>query len=205
MDKSIFDSLALLFNKNGFHLYMIGGTSRDYLLSKEVDDYDFATDAMPSEMKAFLFDANYTFERFGTVNVKVNGKKVDITTLRLEDSYLDSRHPSKIRFTRKIEEDYTRRDFTINAIYIDESYKIYDFANGLEDLEKGIIRFIGDPYKRIKEDPLRILRAERFAKQLNFTIEEKCLAAIKENYDLINRLNPQKVEEELKKMKKKFL
>lgn len=205
MDKFIFDSLTLLFQKNGFHLYMIGGTSRDYLLQKEVDDYDFVTDATPEEMKTFLFDADYTFAKFGTVKVKIDDQKVDITTLRIENSYSDFRHPSKIKFTKNIREDYLRRDFTINAIYIDSDYKIYDFCNGLDDLEKGIIRFIGDPKKRIEEDPLRILRAERFSKQLNFQIEENSLKAIEDNYSLINKLNPRKVEEELKKMKKKFL
>lgn len=205
MDKFIFDYLAQLFNENGFHLYMIGGTSRDFLLSLEVDDYDFTSDATPIQMKTFLVDADYTFARFGTVKIKINNQKVDITTLRKEDSYVDLRHPSKIEFTKNIEEDYLRRDFTINAIYIDKNYKIHDFSNGLKDLKDGIIRFIGDPDKRIQEDPLRILRAERFAKMLNFKIEEKSLEAIKRNYHLIERLNPQKVLEERKKLKKKFL
>lgn len=204
MDKSIFDSLAKLFNENGFRLYMIGGTSRDYLLSRDVVDYDFTTDATPTKMKTFLFDADFTFARFGTVRLKRGKTKIDITTLRKEGLYSDSRHPSNIEFTTKIEEDYSRRDFTINAIYIDEQYKVHDFCNGIDDLKNKIIRFIGNPVFRIKEDPLRILRAERFEKKLGFTIEEKSFQAIESNRQLIDKLNPYKVEEEIKKMKNEF-
>lgn len=178
---------------------MIGGTSRDYLLKIKVDDFDFVSDATPSQMKLFLSDANYRFEKFGTVKLKLFGQKIDITTLRIESNYKDFRHPSEILFTNDLSKDYARRDFTINAIYIDEKYKIYDFCNGINDLNNHIIRFIGDPYIRIREDPLRILRAERFAKKLNFNIDEKSLKAIQDNYSLINELNPQKVNEEKRK------
>ena len=179
MNKEIFIQLAKLFNSNGYRLYMIGGTTRDYLLNKEVLDYDFVSDATPDEMKIFLPDANYRFANFGTVRVKVDNVHVDITTLREEGEYIDFRHPNKIKYVKEIEKDYVRRDFTINAIYMDESFKIIDPSNGVEDLNKGIIRFIGDPEKRIKEDPLRILRAERFETKLNFIIEDKSLMAIK--------------------------
>lgn len=199
MINKLFDYLSTLFNKNGYRLYMIGGTSRDYLLKINVDDFDFVSDATPTQMKEFLSDANYRFEKFGTVKLKLFNQKVDITTLRIENSYKDFRHPSEIIFTKDLIKDYVRRDFTINAIYIDEKYMVHDFCNGIDDLNNHIIRFIGDPYTRIKEDPLRILRAERFAKKLNFTIEEKSLKAIKENYSLINELNPQKVKEEKRK------
>ncbi len=204
MEKSIFDSLATLFNQKGFHLYMIGGTSRDYLLGREVVDYDFTTDATPSEMKTFLLDADYTFSHFGTVKLKINKSKIDITTLRKEGLYKDYRHPTRIEFTKRPDEDYLRRDFTINALYIDEQYKIHDFCDGLIDLKNRIIRFIGDPLTRIKEDPLRILRAERFEKKLGFTLEQKTFEAIENNRFLIDKLNPQKVEEELNKIKKEF-
>ncbi len=196
MKLEIFDNLASLFNKNGYRLYMIGGTSRDFLLDKNVLDYDFVTDATPDEMKKFLGDANYHFERFGTVRLKVDGKHVDITTLRQEGHYLDSRHPSKIEFTKKLEEDYSRRDFTINALYIDENYKIIDFCDGISDLKAGIIRFIGNPKTRVKEDPLRILRGERFAHKLGFNIEKNTQNAFNEYRDLLDNLNPDKIKEE---------
>lgn len=199
MNKEIFTKLAKLFNDNGYRLFMIGGTTRDYLLNKEVYDYDFVSDATPEEMSKFLLDANYHFAKFGSVRTKVDGIHVDITTLRVEGEYLDSRHPSKIEYVKEIEKDYVRRDFTINAIYMDENFKIIDPSNGLKDLKKGIIRFIGDPTKRIKEDPLRILRAERFAKKLNFIIEPKSLEAIENNRQLLAKINPDKIKEEERK------
>ena len=196
MNLEIFDNLATLFNKNGFRLYMIGGTSRDFLLNRDVLDYDFVTDATPEEMKSFLSEANYRFEKFGTVRLKIDGKHIDITTLRKEDEYIDSRHPSKIIFSKDLKEDYVRRDFTINAIYIDEKYEISDFCGGISDLNNKIIRFIGEPSKRIKEDPLRILRGERFAYKLGFKIEENSFMAIQNNKQLLSKLNPEKIKEE---------
>ncbi len=201
MNKSIFDNLAKLFNAHGFRLYIIGGTSRDYLLNKESKDYDFATDATPDDMRLFLPDCNYAFSRFGTVKLKIDNIHIDVTTLRKEDDYIDFRHPKKIIFTKDISLDYKRRDFTINAIYIDENYKIYDFCHGIDDLNNRIIRFIGDPDKRVKEDPLRILRAKRFKQQLGFEIEPNSLLAIEKNKDLIDKLNPDKIKEELAKIK----
>ena len=203
MNKSTFTSLATVFNKHGFRLYMVGGTTRDYLLDLDILDYDFATDATPDEMKVFLPDANYSFEKFGTVRVKDGEVKVDITTFREEGKYLDYRHPSSIKFVKTIKEDYVRRDFTINAIYIDEKFNVIDPCDGIDDLENRIIRFIGNPVKRIKEDPLRILRADRFAKKLNFKIEEKTKKAMQKYHYLLDELNPKKVIEELQKLESK--
>ncbi|MCR5332618.1 MAG: hypothetical protein K6E11_01185 [Bacilli bacterium] len=201
MNKNVFDRVALIFNQHGYRLYMVGGATRDYLLDRPILDYDFVTDATPDEMRVFLPEADYTFARFGTIRIKVNGIKVDITTLRVESEYVDYRHPSKVTFTRSIKEDYVRRDFTINAIYMDEEYNIIDYCGGLSDLNNKLIRFIGDPDKRIKEDPLRILRAERFEKKLGFKIEDKTFKAIERNRHLIDELNPLKVQAELDKIK----
>lgn len=203
MNKEIFLKLAKLFNDNGYRLFMIGGTTRDYLLSLDVYDYDFVSDATPEEMKTFLKDGNYTFAKYGSVRLKVDGIHIDITTLRVEGEYLDYRHPSYIKYVRTINEDYVRRDFTINAIYIDEQMNVIDPTNlGIKDLENKIIRFIGDPEKRIKEDPLRIIRAERFAKKLNFIIEEKSRLSIEKNRHLLDEINPEKIKEEIRKMNK---
>ena len=202
MNKEIFISLAKKFNENGFRLYMIGGTTRDFLLGEDVLDYDFVSDATPDDMKVFLPDANFCFAKFGSVKVKIDNVHVDITTLRKEGEYLDKRHPNKIEYIKNINEDYIRRDFTINAIYMDESFNVIDPANGVEDLNNKIIRFIGDPVKRIKEDPLRILRAERFQKKLNFVIEEQSLNAIKKYRYLLDEINPDKIKEELRKFDK---
>jgi len=203
MNLNIFKSLAKLFKENGFSLFMIGGTSRDYLLKLDVLDYDFVSDATPEDMKKFLPDANYHFEKYGSVRLKIDGVHVDITTFRSEGEYLDFRHPSDVKYVKTIEEDFVRRDFTINAIYIDEDMKCIDPSGGLIDLKNRVIRFIGDPIKRIKEDPLRILRAERFKEKLNFEIEEKSLEAINKYRYLLDKLNPEKVKEELRKLNHK--
>lgn len=203
MNLDIFKKLAKLFNENGFSLFMIGGTSRDYLLNLEVYDYDFVSDATPEDMKKFLPDANYHFEKYGSVKVKIDGVHVDTTTFRKEEGYLDYRHPSKITYVKSIDEDYVRRDFTINAIYIDKDMKVIDPSGGLVDLKNKTIRFIGDPETRIKEDPLRILRAERFKEKLNFRIEEKSLFAINKYRYLLDKLNPDKIKEEQRKLKVK--
>jgi len=203
MNLNLFKSLAKLFKENGFSLFMIGGTSRDYLLNLEVLDYDFVSDATPGDMKKFLPQANYHFEKYGSVRLKIGGVHVDITTFRSEGEYLDFRHPNSVKYVKTIEEDFVRRDFTINAIYIDEDMKCIDPSGGLNDLKNRTIRFIGDPIKRIKEDPLRILRAERFKEKLNFEIEEKSLEAINKYRYLLDKLNPEKVKEELRKLNHK--
>ncbi len=201
MNKETFTKLVSIFKENGYRLYMIGGTTRDYLLGLDVFDFDFVTDATPEEIKVFLPDADFTFAKFGSVRVKVDGVKVDVTTLRVEEDYEDFRHPGKIRFVKTVDEDYVRRDFTINAIYIDEDFKVIDPSNGLEDLNNKLIRFIGNPEKRIKEDPLRILRAKRFANKLGFKIEENSQKAMEKLSYLLDKLNPDKIKEEERKSK----
>ena len=196
---STFLNLAAEYKKRGFSLYMIGGTSRDYLLGLPVLDLDFVTDATPEEEKAFLPDASYAFAKYGSVHISAKPTHIDVTTFREEEGYDDHRHPKNIRFIKDMEKDSLRRDFTINAIYIDQAGKIFDFHHGLDDLKKRLIRFIGDPRVRIKEDPLRILRAERFAKRLGFTIEEESQKAIDELRGELAFLSPDKVLMESKK------
>lgn len=195
MDLTRFILLADLFKKHGYRLYLTGGSARDYLLKREFTDFDLTTDATPEEIKEFLPNMNYTYAKFGNVH----DAHLDITTLRVEGDYKDYRHPSVVKFTNKLEEDYLRRDFTINALYIDANLKVYDFCRGLDDLKNKVIRFIGDPVKRVQEDPLRILRAERFAKKLGFTIEPKSLKAMEDNKGLLEKLNTNKINEEIKK------
>ena len=198
----IFDYLKDIFNKNGFRLFMIGGASRDYLLNKNIDDYDFVTDATPLEIEEFLKVDN-TFEKFGTVKFEYNNKKIDIVTLREEGEYNDSRHPSFIKFVKDINIDYKRRDFTINAIYIDENYKILDPSGfGINDLKNRILRIIGNPENKIKEDPLRILRAKRFCIEYGLVMEENTKKAINENKSLLDLINKDKINEENKKLEK---
>lgn len=197
---SIFLKLAKLFKNNGYKLYMVGGTSRNYLLEREIDDYDFTTDATIEDMKRFL-NVDYTFESLGSMSIKVDDIKVDITTLREESDYLDYRHPESIKFVKSTKLDYKRRDFTINAIYIDDEGKIIDYCNGLNDLNNNKIVMIGDTDIRIKEDPLRILRAIRFAFVLKFDLDEQLIKSINENKILLKKINYTKCMQEIEKMK----
>ena len=203
MNIEIYKNLAAIFSRHGFRLYMIGGTSRDYLLGIDSKDYDFVSDATPTEIKAILKDEvekiEDHFEKYGVLKVKYMGVSIDLVTLREEKTYTDHRHPNEITFVKELEKDYPRRDFTINALYIDENLNVIDFTTGLEDLKNKTIRFIGDPLTRIKEDPLRIVRAYRFAKKLGFTIEENTLKIFKENEHLLDTLNPDKIKEEERK------
>lgn len=199
---SLFKKYAIIFEKHGYNLYMIGGTSRDYLLGIEPKDIDFTTDATPFEMSEFLEDLSMQFAKYGTVFFKDNGVKIEITTLRVEKDYKDFRHPGEIAFVKDIKKDYKRRDFTINALYIDKDFKIHDFASGLDDLNNKIIRVIGDPKTRIKEDPLRILRALRFSLVLDFEIEETLQKAIILCKNDLFLLNKDKTNFEIRQMMK---
>ena len=196
----VFDTLKEIFNRNKFRLFMIGSTSRDYLLNNEINDYDFVTDATPEEVKKFL-DVDMTFAKFGSVKYYLNDNKIDIVTLREEGDYEDKRHPSYIKFIKDINVDYKRRDFTINAIYIDENYAVQDISKtGEEDLFNKRLRFIGEPEKRIKEDPLRILRSKRFIIEYELFIDETTKEIIHKNLYLLKYISKGKLEEENRKL-----
>lgn len=200
MDKKIelFKLLSKEFVKRGFSLYLVGGTVRDYLLGVPLSDMDLVTDATPMEMRMFL-DADYTFEKYGSVKYFYEGVKFDITTLRIECNYSDSRHPKRVCFTKSLKDDVFRRDLTINALYMDKDLNVIDFVGGLADLKNKIINMVGDPLKRISEDPLRIIRAYRFMLEFNFDIEPKLDEVMKENISLVKKLNIDKVRQEIKK------
>ena len=201
METKLFEFLNSKFKENGFSIFEVGGSVRDNLLGLDVFDFDFATNATPEEMMKFLPDANDTFKKYGCIKYKGEFGRAEITTFRVEEEYDDYRHPTKIKFVKSLDEDYKRRDFTINAIYKDINGKLYDPANGVFDLKNKLIRLIGDPEKRIKEDPLRILRAKRFALKLGFEIEEKTQKAIDEFSFFFFILNPDKIKEEERKLK----
>ena len=196
-----FAKLFNLFSENGYSLLMVGGTVRDYLLGLELFDMDVVTNATPEDMIKFLPTADYTFARFGSVKYKFDDVKFDITTLRKEAGYSDARHPNKIVFCDSLDEDVKRRDFTINGLYMDKNLKVYDFVGGQLDLNNKIIRMIGNPNKRIKEDPLRIIRALRFSIEFGFSIADDLQNSIENNKKLLKKLNLEKVKEELHKSK----
>jgi tRNA nucleotidyltransferase (CCA-adding enzyme) len=192
------------FSNHGHNAYLVGGSSRDILLFKKTHDIDIATDAKPEKVIA-IFNLKkvdpFTF-KFGNVKTIINEIEVDITTLRTESNYTDLRHPEKIEFIKDPKIDSLRRDFTINALYMDKDGKILDFHNGVQDLKDKIIRMIGEPNTRIKEDPVRILRALRFGLTLNMTIEDSLLLAIKLHQDLLNNVSDFRIKDEINKMVK---
>lgn len=202
MDKNLelFLKLNKLFSEHGYKLFLVGGTVRDYLLGLPLTDMDAVTDALPSEMKEFLPEANYTFERFGSVSIKFDKKvKFDITTLRKETSYEDSRHPSKIEFVKDLSIDVNRRDFTINGLYLDSNLQVIDYVSGKKDLENKVLRMIGNPLIRLKEDPLRIIRAIRFASDFDLSLDSELESAIRNNINELQKLNKDKINQDLKK------
>ena len=201
MDNKIqtFIDLADIYESHGYHLYLVGGTVRDYLLNIPLTDMDAVTDATPEQQKEFIEKTDCTFSKYGSIKVVFQNIKFDVTTLRKESDYSDSRHPSKVEYTDKLEEDVIRRDVTINALYLSKDLKVIDLVDGQKDLENKVIRMIGDPEKRFIEDPLRILRLLRFKFDLGFEIEEETLKSLQNKAPLIYFLNKDKVSQEIKK------
>ena len=194
-----FLKLSKEFSSHGYHLYLVGGSVRDFLIKKDIEDFDLATDATPEEISRFLSGCDMTFSRYGAVKVKRGKMYFLITTFRKEGKYDDSRHPSEIEFVRDMKTDCKRRDFTINALYMDDRFQVYDYVGGQDDIKNKMIRMIGNPKKRLKEDPLRILRALRFALKLDYKLDNKLKRALKKQSVLLAKLNPDKIKEELNK------
>lgn len=195
----LFIKLAEIYETYGFKLFLVGGSVRDYLLGNPLNDMDVVTNATPKEEKEFLHNANYTFEKYGSIKLNFEGVKFDITTLRKETGYVDSRHPNKIIFTDKLIEDVNRRDLTINALYLSKDLEVIDYVNGVEDLNNKLIKMIGDPLTRITEDPLRIVRVWRFKLELGFKVDEDLDKVIRQNLYLLKYLKVDKIKEEVSK------
>ena len=189
--------------KGGFQAFLVGGCTRDYLLNKTPKDWDLTTNAKPEEIMAIFKDFKTIYENdFGTVAVFIENNPLEITTYRIEGGYLDKRHPENIDWTKNIEEDLKRRDFTINAMAMDSSLKVIDLFNGKEDLKAKIIRTVGDPDERFNEDALRMLRAIRFVTTLpeGFQIEEKTLLSISKNKALLSKISSERIRDEFVKI-----
>ena len=185
-----------IYHRAGYEAFVVGGCVRDYLLGKEPHDYDIATNALP-EVTIQLFDhVILTGLKHGTVTILSN-EPVEVTTFRLESEYKDHRHPEAVRFVNTIEEDLSRRDFTINAMAYNDIRGLIDPFHGQIDLEKRKIRCVNDPDTRFKEDALRMLRAHRFAAKLNFEIEEHTKLAIEKNSSLLRYISIERIRSEL--------
>ncbi len=186
--------------RRGYKAYFAGGCVRDMLMGKRPVDYDIATDALPGDVIG-LFDIVIPVGReFGVVVVVVGGDKFEVTTFRREGAYLDGRRPSSIEFTDE-EEDAHRRDFTINGIFYDPIDDRYlDYVGGREDIRRGIIRSIGDPEERFREDRLRILRGIRFSSRFRFPIEDETRAAITGIAPLVKSVSAERIRDEVIKI-----
>ncbi len=180
--------------EEGYTAYVVGGFVRDYLLGNISYDVDIATSASSAEVKR-IFDLKGE-ESYGTVSMKDSLYNYDITTFRVEKKY-ENRRPTELEFTETVEEDLLRRDFTINALYMDKDGNIHDFLGGKKDLEERTICVIGDVFEKMIEDPLRILRAIRFASSLNFSLDPKLTQFIIQNKQLLVSLSFTRKKEEL--------
>jgi len=198
--------------KNNFEAYLVGGCVRDLLLKKEPKDWDIATQAKPEEIKKIFPESIYE-NAFGTVGIKTsseqeNLKIIEATTFRKEGKYTDKRHPDYVVFAETIEEDLSRRDFTINALALKidfqenlkNRFRIIDPFNGQKDLRDKIIRTVGNPEERFQEDALRLMRAIRLAVELNFKIEEKTFSAIQKMASLLQQIAPERIRDEFVKI-----
>ena len=188
--------------ENSYPTYYVGGMVRDTLLNRKITDIDLATAAHPEQVVRIFTQACITHDasskRFGIVKALEGNSFVEVTTLR-EDRPSSDRYP-KVRFITNIVQDSNRRDFTINSLYLSQkNNKILDYHKGAADIKKKKIRFIGEPTKRIKEDPLRILRAIRFALDLKFKLEPRTKRAIINNFELLNTLTSSKINSEVMK------
>ncbi len=188
-----------LLSRQGFQAYLAGGCVRDAVLEREPDDYDIATDAVPEEMK-HVFSGYQTAEigiRHGTLTVIMSGRPIEVTTYRRDGAYSDGRHPDRVSFTKSLEEDLIRRDFTVNAMAWRPGSGLVDPSGGRNDCESKLIRAVGEPGKRFREDALRILRALRFAGQLGFGIERNTYQAMMREAAGLSRVSAERVAREL--------
>ncbi|MBQ3014179.1 MAG: HD domain-containing protein [Clostridia bacterium] len=186
----------------GYEAYIVGGCVRDSLLGRTPNDWDITTNATPDEMKACFADFRVieTGIRHGTLTVIVDGTQLEITTYRNDGEYLDNRHPVQVTFSKKIEDDLSRRDFTVNAMAYHPQKGLVDLFGGREDLQAKVIRCVGDAKTRFEEDGLRILRAIRFAAVLDFDIAEDTANAIHACRDLLFGIAAERVREEFCKL-----
>lgn len=196
--KSVIDILE----KKGFEAYLVGGCVRDGLLGLEPDDWDIVTSAKPQEIKNSFaeFRLIETGIKYGTITVIIEQKPIEITTYRVEGTYSDNRHPDKVHFVKNLKEDLSRRDFTINALAYHPEKGLIDYFDGLLDLKQRVIRSVGDPEERFKEDSLRIMRAMRFAATYEFVIDAQTAKAMKEHKGLLKNIAVERNRMELDKL-----
>lgn len=187
--------------ENGYQAYVVGGAVRDFLMGKTPHDYDLTSDALPSQISDVFkeFYQEHSGEKHGTIRVIIDHKPIEITTFRCDEGYTDYRRPDNVEFVKDAYIDSKRRDFSINAFYYSEGH-IYDFHEGLEDLNNKVIKTIGNPSARFHEDALRILRAIRFSAKLGYEIESKTKTALLDCKEELNLIAKERILIELKEI-----
>ncbi len=188
--------------ENGFEAFVVGGCVRDSIMGKSANDWDMTTSAKPEEtLEVFkAFRTIPTGIKHGTITVLIDKQPLEITTFRIDGDYKDNRRPENVEFTRNIENDLSRRDFTVNAIAYNENDGIVDLFGGCDDIKKKTIKCVADPDRRFNEDALRIMRALRFSATLGFEIEEKTAESIKKNKHLLKNIAAERIRVELEKL-----
>ena len=185
---------------HGYEGFAVGGCVRDSVLNRTPDDWDITTSATPYQVKELFSKTVDTGLQHGTVTVMVHGVGYEVTTYRIDGEYEDGRHPKEVQFTSNLTEDLKRRDFTINAMAYSKDRGLIDEFGGMQDLQRKIIRCVGDPWQRFGEDALRILRAVRFAAQLGFEIEENTKKAIVELTPTLSKISAERIQTETVKL-----
>ena len=198
LKSSVQQALSML-EENGFEAYVVGGCVRDFLLGAQPHDFDICSAARTEEVKEVFrdYDVIPTGEKHGTVTVILEKEVLEITTFRKDGDYLDGRHPEQVLYTSAIEEDLMRRDFTINAMAYSPLRGLKDPFCGQADLQRGLLRCVGEAEKRFTEDALRLLRALRFAARLRFAIEKETAAALHRQKDTLSRVSRERVAAEI--------
>ncbi len=189
-----------MLNEHGHEAYAVGGCVRDSVLGRAPEDWDITTSALPEETKLIFKKTFDTGIEHGTITVLLHGVGYEVTTYRVDGKYEDSRHPTEVSYTRNLTEDLLRRDFTINAMAYNANDGFVDIFGGMEDLDKGIIRCVGNANARFGEDALRILRAIRFSAQLGFVIEEETKQGIRDLAHTLRNISAERIQVEMVKL-----
>ena len=187
-------------NEHGYEAYVVGGCVRDMILKREPGDWDITTSARPEQVKALFTRTLDTGIQHGTVTIMVGKEGYEVTTFRVDGDYIDGRHPDTVTFTPSLEEDLKRRDFTINAMAYNHNTGLVDIFGGREDIDRKVIRCVGNPTERFTEDALRILRAIRFSAQLGFEIEDATGQAITQIAPNLIHVSKERIQVELTKL-----
>lgn len=184
----------------GFEAYAVGGCVRDSILGRVPDDWDITTSAKPEDIKKLFRRTIDTGIEHGTVTVMLDKEGFEVTTYRIDGEYEDSRHPKEVTFTSNLREDLRRRDFTINAMAYNDEVGLVDIFEGISDIEKKVIRCVGDAKERFTEDALRMMRAVRFSAQIGYSIDEVTKEAIKELAPTLKKISAERIQVELIKL-----